>query len=55
MSMIGWCWFAWILLLSIVFVRQLREVLAMPEDWTIAASKSSEPVEGQDATDEEDR
>ena len=55
MSIVGWCWLAWILLLSTVFVRQLREVLAMPEDWAITASNLSKPMEGQDAADQENR
>jgi hypothetical protein len=55
MSIVGWCWAAWLLFLTIVSVRCIKRVIAIPGEWTTIASKIADTMEGDDGADQESK
>jgi hypothetical protein len=54
MSIVGWCWFAWLVFLTIVSIRCIKQVFAMSQDWSIHSSSCTRPSEGDHAADHQD-
>ena len=60
MSIVGWCWATWLLFLTIVGIRCVKKVIAMPGEWTAItskianASKIANTREGDHAADRQD-
>jgi hypothetical protein len=55
MSIVGWCWFAWLLFLTIVCVRYIKRAIAMPGELTSISSKIANTMEGDHGADQETR
>lgn len=55
MSMVGWCWLAWFVYLTIVGVRCIRRAIAMLGEWADIASKITNTMEGDHGADQETR
>ena len=55
MSIVGWCWAAWLLFLTIVGIRCVKKVIAMPGEWTAITSKIANTMEGDDGADTESK
>ena len=51
MSIVGWCWAAWLLFLTIVGIRCVKKVIAMPGEWTAITSKIANTMEGDHGAD----
>jgi hypothetical protein len=55
MSFVGWCWFVWFLVLTIVGVRCIKRVIAMPGELTSISSKIANTMEGDHGAEQETR